>query len=97
MGGPSSIFDMLSSGKHFFDLDDGCHFFFNLPLFLGFLQYGTNFFNCLLGLLQIFSSQFEVDDFHISDWIKFTFGMSDIFIWEPSDNMIDTIDCRNMG
>lgn len=95
-GTPSLVLDMLSIIEELYDLIDKFKLFFKLLLFFGSLKLCIKIFNNMLTLVQIFLSELMINNFDISDWVKITFIMGYIFVWECSNNVIDSINCRNV-
>lgn len=95
-GTPSLVLNMFSIIEEFYNFIDKFKLFFKLLLFFGSLKLCIKIFNNMITLVQIFLSELMINDFDISDWIKITFIMGYIFIWECSNNMIDSINCRNV-
>jgi len=92
---PGSISDMLSSFEHSLDPFDDCKLLLILLLLLS-LHSGCKVLKDSRNLLKIFCSQFVVDDLNISNWIKFSFLMDNFFVWEGSNDVVDSVNSRDV-
>lgn len=46
----------------------------------------------VVDIFEILKNKFGVNNFHISDWVNWVFSMGDVFIFESSNNVINSID-----
>lgn len=96
LGVPFLIFDVLSSLKMFSDSLEGRQFLFKSLLFLGSLELCVHILNGFFKELKVFCPKFAINCLHISNWVYFTFVVGNIFVWEASDDVVDSVDCGDM-